>query len=94
MDLIKYLEHAAVEADAVWRSGDIQDQPGSDMSRAGFAFADNAALAELLDARPTMICMVVAPDDGETEMPDEAQDDPVSPESTSDGEDSDRSSQG
>lgn len=93
MDLINYLERAAVEADALWSFEVTQDQLGPDVSRAGTAFADNTALAQLLDARPTMICMVATPDDGETE---EAEDSPEAPEPIEDipdGQDPDSSSQ-
>lgn len=74
MDLIKYLERAAVEADAFWRFGVAQDQRGPDGSQTEVSFADNAVLAQLLEARPTMICMIVAPDGGDTEETEEAPD--------------------
>ncbi|MDR6992529.1 hypothetical protein [Luteimonas sp. 3794] len=74
MDLIKYLEGAAVEVDVVWRSGNARELPGAGFNRAELTFAGNAALAQLLDARPTMICMIVAPDGGDTEEAEESPD--------------------
>jgi len=72
MDLIKYLEHAAVEADAVWRSGVTHRQSGFNEGGTEALFTDNARLAQLLEVRPTMICMIVAPDGGDTEEAEES----------------------
>ena len=76
MDLINYLERTAVEADVHWRSPGVQEQSGSDGLQADVSFADNAALARLLDARPTMICMIATPDGGDSDLTEESPDEP------------------
>ncbi len=80
MDLIKYLEGAAVDLDVLWESGNAQEPLETWVRRVEMSFEDNAAMARLLEARSTMICMVVTPDGGETESPGDTQDDPASPE--------------
>ena len=77
MDLISYLERAALESDVLWRSGDVGNQSEAVAPRAGMPFADNAALARLIEARPTMICMIATPDGGDTDSTEDPPDEPV-----------------
>ena len=92
MDLIGYLERAAVETDVRWRSGSAQAQSGTDGLQTDLSFADNAALARLLDARPTMICMIATPDGGDSDWTGESPDEPdeESPDTDTPDDPSDR----
>lgn len=74
MDLIKYLEDAAIEVDAFWRFREVQPQFDDAVLREGAPFGDNTSLTQLLEVRPTMICMIVAPDGGDTEEAEESPD--------------------
>lgn len=93
MDLIKYLEDAAVEADAFWRLKDIEPQFGHAIVTKESPFLDNASLTQLLEMRPTMICMIVAPDGGDTEETEESPD-PQVPSEDDVNEESFRDSEG
>lgn len=77
MDLIKYLESAAVEADALWACGNAENPIEAELRPTGMSFDDNAALARLLEARPTMICMIATPDGGDTDSSEESPSGPV-----------------
>lgn len=84
MDLIDYLEREAVGGCAAWRFDASAGTTGED------ALAANLALNGLLETRPTMICMIVAPDGGESEQPDDAPDGPGPDDDTSDEDASER----
>lgn len=80
MDLIGYLESAAVEADALWAFGNAEHPLGAEPRPTGMSLDANAALARLLEARPTMICMIATPDGGDTDSSEESPSGPVEDE--------------
>lgn len=93
MDLIKYLENAAVEADTFWGLEDVQPQSGDAIVTKESPFLDNASLMQLLEMRPTMICMIVTPDGGDSEETEESPD-PQVPSEDDGNEESFRDSEG
>lgn len=80
MDLIRYLESAAVEADALWAFGNAEHPLGAEPRPTGMSLDANAALARLLEARPTMICMIATPDGSDTDSSEESPSGPVEDE--------------
>lgn len=93
MDLIEYLERHSVDVATRWNATDETRKTAAQRAaEAEIALAANSTASRLLGGRSPMICMVIAPDDGDSQLPEQMPDEPLPTEDSPDEEELDLSS--
>lgn len=93
MDLIEYLERHSIDVATRWNVTDeTMKTPAQRVAEAEIAIVANSTVSRLLGDSSQMICMVIAPDDGDTQVPDQMPDEHFPTEDLPDEEKPDRSS--